>query len=54
MPPTDLLVTAAIEAEIAKLKAKYDRLPEHWEARRLEVMRDIMRLIDQLLELRNA
>jgi hypothetical protein len=49
--PTDQLVTAAIEVEIATLMRKYHRMPEHWEARRLEVMREIEKLIDQWLAL---
>lgn len=40
----------AIEARIATLKAKHDRMPKHWEARRLGVMRDIERLVDLWLE----
>ncbi len=34
---------------IANLKAKHDRYPRHWEARRIEVMAEIERLIDQWL-----
>ena len=52
--PTDVLVTDVIKAEIAKRKARYDRLPAHWEARRIEEMREIMRLVDQLLALTAA
>lgn len=44
-PPT----RADIEAQIAAAKARHDRMPEHWEARRLKVMRDIERLVDQWL-----
>jgi hypothetical protein len=50
--PTDLLVTDVIEAQIAKRMARYRRMPAHWEARRLEEMRAIEGLIDQLLALR--
>jgi hypothetical protein len=50
--PTDVPVTEVITAEIAKRKARYDRLPAHWEARRIEEMREIEKLIDQLLALR--
>jgi hypothetical protein len=52
--PTDQLVTSVLEAEIAKRKARYDRMPRHWEARRIEEMREIEKLIDQLLALRMA
>jgi hypothetical protein len=52
--PTDQPVTADIEAEIAKRMAKYHRMPEHWEARRIETMRGIETLIDQLLALRHG
>jgi hypothetical protein len=41
----------AIKAEIAKLKAKYDRMPKHWEARRIEVMLDIEALVDRYITL---
>lgn len=34
---------------IAHLKRKHDRMPRHWEARRLEVMGEIERLVDQWL-----
>lgn len=34
---------------IANLKRKHDRMPRHWEARRLETMREIERLVDQWL-----
>lgn len=49
--PPDLLVRDVIRTEIAKRKARYDRMPAHWEARRLEEMGEIMRLVDQLLAL---
>jgi hypothetical protein len=49
--PTDALVTDVMKAEIAKRMARYRRMPAHWEARRLEEMREIERLIDQLLAL---
>jgi hypothetical protein len=52
--PTDPLVIDLLEAEIASRKAKYDRMPKHWEARRIEAMRDIEQLIDQWLALRCA
>lgn len=32
-------------------RPKFDRMPAHWEARRLEVMREIERLIERWLEL---
>ncbi len=40
---------AAIEAEIADRKKRYDRLPVHFEARRIAEMRDIFVLVDELL-----
>jgi hypothetical protein len=52
--PTDALVTDVIRAEIAKRKARFDRMPKHWEARRLEEMGAIMRLVDQLLALEGS
>jgi hypothetical protein len=51
---TEMLVTEVIEAEIAKRMAKYRRMPAHWEARRIEEMREIEKLIDQLLALRSG
>jgi hypothetical protein len=36
---------------IAHLKARHDRMPKHWEARRLETMREIERLIDRWITL---
>ena len=42
---------ADIEAEIARLNAKYHRMPVHWEARRLGLMRDIEALVDEWLTL---
>lgn len=51
--PTDVLVTDVIKAEIAKRKARYDRLPAHWEARRIEEMAAIEALIDQILALQS-
>ena len=38
-----------IAAEIARLMAKYRRFPLHWEARRLEVMGQIMTLVDRII-----
>lgn len=46
---TDTSDRATIAAAVAVLKRKYDRMPAHWEARRLEVMREIDRLVDQWL-----
>ena len=45
MPTTIDRETIAIA--IAHQKAKYDRMPAHWEARRIEVMREIEALIDR-------
>lgn len=47
----DVLVRHALEAEIAAAKRKHDRMPTHWEARRIEQMNEVMRLVDQLLAL---
>jgi hypothetical protein len=49
--PPDLLVRDVIAAEIAKRKARFDRMPAHWEARRIEEMREIEKLVDQWLAL---
>lgn len=38
-----------LAAAIKHLKAKHDRMPTHWEARRCEVMREIEHLIDRWL-----
>lgn len=40
---------ADIEQAIATLKAKHDRMPAHWEARRAEVMTEVEGLVDQWL-----
>ena len=50
--PTDALVVDVITAEIAKRMARYHRMPKHWEARRIEEMREIEKLVDQVLALR--
>jgi hypothetical protein len=39
---------AELVAEVAAKKAKHDRLPVHFEAKRLRLMRDIFDLIDQI------
>lgn len=38
---------ANLEARIAAAKAKYDRLPHHWEARRIAQMSVVMSLVDE-------
>ena len=46
---TTTIDRATIAVAIAHLKAKHDRMPTHWEARRIEVMREIEALIDRWL-----
>jgi chorismate mutase len=48
---TDDADRATLAEAIGHLKRKFDRMPAHWEARRLEVMREIERLIDRWLAL---
>ena len=46
---TDQASRAEIEAAIAEQKAKYDRLPAHYERQRTEIMDTIDELVDQWL-----
>lgn len=39
----------AIATAIAHLRAKQERMPKHWEARRLEVAREIDLLVERWL-----
>lgn len=42
------LIRAQLTAEIAAKKAKHDRYPIHWEAKRAIVMREIFELVEQI------
>lgn len=47
MTTTTKPTRADLEAAIAEGKARYDRMPVHFEAKRLVTMKAIMALVDQ-------